>query len=91
VPRLAQTTARAPLLFIIRMKGKTNKTYNMVCFSTFFTSMKKHISKAIAKKYILNHSILYIYCVYVLIWSSTELDFSFYDFSMIYNVFKKLL
>ena len=63
----------------------------MICFSTFFYSYKeKHRSKATAKK-ILKHTILYVHCVDLLIWSLTQLDFPFYDFYVIYYDFSKLL
>jgi hypothetical protein len=44
-----------------------------------------------SKKYILKYTILYVYCVDLLIWSLTQLDFLFYDFSVIYYDFSKLL
>ena len=31
-------------------------------------------------KFVLNYTILYIYCVDLLMWSPTKLDFLFYDF-----------
>ena len=62
----------------------------MVCFSTiFYIYEEKHRSKATTKKYI-KHIILYVHCVDVLIWSLTQLDFLFYDFSVIYYDFLKL-
>ena len=62
----------------------------MVCFSTFFYSYEeKHRSKAIEKNK-LKHTILYVYCVVLLIWSLTKLEFLFYDFSVIYYDFSKL-
>jgi hypothetical protein len=36
------------------------------------------------------HIILYFYCISLLIWSSTQLNFSFYDFSVIHYEFLKL-
>ena len=73
------------------MSRSTQWVYNMVCFSTFFYSYKeKHRSKTIAKN-ILKHAILYVQCVDLLIWSLTQLDFPFYDFSVIYYDFSKLL
>ena len=53
--------------------------------------MKKSIDLKLQQKNILNHIILYIHCVDLLIWSPTQLDFSFYDFSVIYYDFLKLL
>ena len=54
--------------------------------------MKKNIDlKLQQKKYILNHIILYVHCVDLLIWSLTQLNFLFYDFSVIYYDFSKLL
>jgi len=35
------------------------------------------------------HTILYVHCVDLLMWSPTKLEFSFYDFSMIYYNFSK--
>ena len=46
----------------------------------FFTAMKKSIDLKLQQKNILKHIILYIHCVDLLIWSPTQLDFSFYDF-----------
>ena len=64
----------------------------MVCFSTFFYSYEeKHRSKTIAKKNILKRTILYVHCIDLLIWSLTQLDFPFYDFSVICYDFSKLL
>jgi hypothetical protein len=37
------------------------------------------------------HTILYVHCVDVLIYNPTQLDFPFYDFSVIYYDFSKLL
>ena len=56
----------------------------------FYNYKEKYRSKATAKN-ILKHTILYIHCVDLLIWSLTQLDFSFYDFSVIYYDFLKLL
>ena len=42
------------------------------------------------QKFILKHTILYIYCVDLLMWSPTKLDFLFYNFSMIYYDFLKI-
>ena len=56
----------------------------MVCFSIIFYSYEeKYRSKATTKKYILKYIILYVHCVDLLIWSLTQLDFPFYDFSVI--------
>ena len=64
----------------------------MVCFSIFFYNYEeKHRSKATAKKNILKHTILYVHCVDLLIWSLTQFDFLFYDFSVIYYDFSKLI
>ena len=63
----------------------------MQCFSTFFTAMKKSIDLKLQQKNILKHTILYVHCVDLLIWSLTQLDFPFYDFSVIYYDFSKLL
>jgi hypothetical protein len=41
--------------------------------------------------YVLKYSILYVHCVELLIWSLTQFDFSFYDFSVIYYDFSKQL
>ena len=63
----------------------------MVCFSTFFTAMKKSIDLKLQQKSILKHIILYVHCVVLLNWSLTQLNFLFYDFSVIYYDFSKLL
>ena len=55
----------------------------------FYNYEEKHISTATAKN-ILKHTILYVHCVDLLIWSLTQLDFLFYDFSVIYYDFSKL-
>jgi hypothetical protein len=57
----------------------------------FYNYGEKHRSKVTTKKYVLNHSILYVHCVELLIWSPTQFDFSFYDCSVIYYDFSKLL
>ena len=61
----------------------------MVCFSFFFYSFIS-IFFFIAVKNILKHTILYVHCVDLLIWSLTQLNFLFYDFSVIYYDFSKL-
>ena len=48
-----------------------------------------HRSKA-TEKVVLKHTILYIHCVDLLMWSLTKLDFPFYDFSIIYYDFSKI-
>ena len=54
--------------------------------------MKKSIDLKLQQKNILKHTILYIHYVDLLIWSLTQLDFSFYDFSVIYyDVFETAL
>jgi hypothetical protein len=45
----------------------------------------------IAVKNMRKHAILYVHRVDLLIWSPTQLAFPFYDFSMIYYDFSKLL
>jgi hypothetical protein len=42
------------------------------------------------KNFVLKHTILYIYCVDILMWSPTKLDFLFYDFFVIYYDFSKI-
>ena len=44
-----------------------------------------------SKNFVLQHTILYVYCVDLLIQSLTQLDFPFYNFSLIYYDFSKLL
>ena len=56
----------------------------------FFTAMKKSIDLKLQQKNILKHTILYVHSVDLLIWSLTQLDFPFYDFSVIYYDFLKL-
>ena len=46
----------------------------------FFTVMKKSINLKLQQKNILKHTILYVHCVDLLIWSLIQLDFLFYDF-----------
>jgi hypothetical protein len=64
----------------------------MKCFSTFFCYIFRYIIFLYSGKNVLNHIIVYVYCVNLLIWSPTQLDFPFYDFSVIYyklpNCFK---
>ena len=57
----------------------------------FFTGIKKSIDLKPQQKNILKHTTLYVHCVDLLIWSLIQLDFPFYDFSMIYYDFSKLL
>jgi hypothetical protein len=76
----------------LQISSSTQWAYNMECFSTFCYSYgEKHRSKITTKKYVLKHSILYAYCVELLIWRPTQFDFSFYDFSVIYYDLSKLL
>ena len=48
------------------------------------------INLKLQKKFVLKHTVLYIHCVDLLMWSPIKLDFSFYDFSMIYYDFSKI-
>ena len=48
------------------------------------------INLKLQKKFVLKHTVLYIHCVDLLMWSLIKLDFSFYDFSMIYYDFSKI-
>ena len=60
-------------------------------FHRFSQINKKEKDKTfVAKNFILKHIILYVQCVDLLLWSLTKLNFSFYDFSMIYNDFSKI-
>ena len=54
--------------------------YRSCSYDLFQLIIEKHKSKA-ATKNILKHTIFYIYCVYMLIWSLRKLYFIFYDFS----------
>ena len=47
------------------------------------------INLKLQKKIVLKHTVLYIHCIDLLMWSPIKLDFSFYDFSMIYYDFFK--
>jgi hypothetical protein len=49
-----------------------------VNFDLFFFVI--NLNNSYIKNFILKHSILYIYCVDILMWSPTKLDFLFYDF-----------
>jgi hypothetical protein len=72
------------------MSTSTQWTYNMIYLVHFLSYGEKNRSKVITKKYVLKYSILYVHCVELLIWSPTQFDFSFYDFSVIYYDFSKL-
>ena len=48
------------------------------------------INLKLQKKIVLKHTVLYINCVDLLMWSPIKLDFLFYDFSMIYYDFSKI-
>jgi hypothetical protein len=72
------------------MSRSTQQTYNMICFSTFFSYEEKHRSKATTTKYTKAFHIIYSKCVDLLIWSLTQLDFTFYSFIAIYHDFSKL-
>ena len=63
----------------------------MVCFSIFFCCGFRSMLFLIPVKNILKHITLYVHCVDLLIWSLTQLNFPFYDFSVIYYDFSKLL
>jgi hypothetical protein len=49
-----------------------------------------NLNNSYNKNFILKHTILYIHCVDILMWSPTKLDFLFYDFSVIYYDFLKI-
>jgi hypothetical protein len=49
-----------------------------------------NLNNSYNKNFVLKHTILYIHCVDVLMWSPTKLDFPFYDFSVIYYDFSKI-
>ena len=53
----------------------------------FYSYEEKNIDLKLQQKNILKHTILYIHYVDLHIWSPTQLDFSFYDFSLIYYIF----
>ena len=57
----------------------------------FFCCSFRSMLFFIAVKNVLKHIILYIHSVDLLIWSPIQLNFSFYDFSVIYYDFSKLL
>ena len=40
-----------------------------------------------SKNFVLQHTILYVQCVDMFMWSPTKLEFLFYDFFMIYYDF----
>ena len=48
------------------------------------------INLKLQKKFVLKHTVLYVHCVDLLMWSPTKLDFPFYDFSVIYYDFPKI-
>ena len=54
------------------------------------TKLDFPINLNLQKKFVLKHTVLYIHYVDLLMWSPTKLDFSFYDFSMIYYDFSKI-
>jgi hypothetical protein len=56
----------------------------------FYNYEENHRSKATTKN-LLNRTILYVHSANLLIRSSTQLDFPFYDFSATYYDFSKLL
>jgi len=64
--------------------------YRRCNYELFQLITEKHRSKATIKKNILNHIILYIYCVDMLMWSLTNLYFIFYDFSIFYHDFSNI-
>ena len=47
------------------------------------------INLKVQKKFVLKHTVLYIHCVDLLMWSPIKLDFLFHDFYMIYDDFFK--
>jgi hypothetical protein len=78
------------------MSRSTQLIYNIVCFSTKFLLYElfkliteKNRSKFTAKNFVLKHTILYVHCIHLLMWSPTKLDFPFYYFSVIYYVFQR--
>ena len=54
-----------------------------------FSQINKKTKNLRSKNFIIKHIILYVQCVDPLMWSPTKLNFSFYDFFMIYNDFSK--
>jgi hypothetical protein len=51
---------------------------------------KRKRQKLHSKNFVLKHTILYVHCVDLLIWSAAKLDFPFYKFSVIYYDFLKV-
>ena len=75
----------------LQMSRSTLWTYNMICFSTFFYSYEeKHKSKAITKKYTKAYHIICSLCRSTYLESNT-IGLPFYDFSVIYYDFSKVL
>jgi hypothetical protein len=79
------------------MSRCTQLTYNIVCFSTKFFALNLdlffsviNLNNSYNKNFVLKHTILYIHCVDLLMWSPTKLDFLFYDFSVFYYDFSKI-
>jgi len=65
--------------------GKPYEIRSAFCYCSPFSILK------LQQKNILEHTILYVHYVDLLIRSLTQLDFLFYDFSVIYYDFSKLL
>jgi hypothetical protein len=56
----------------------------------YFNYLQKNKYLKYNKNFVLKHTILYIHCVDLLMWSPTKLDFLFYVFYMIYYDFSKI-
>jgi len=65
---------------------------NLLWFFKYLAKINKKRKRQnlYSKNLVLNHTILYVHCVDLLMWSPTELDFIFYIFSMIYYDFSKI-
>jgi hypothetical protein len=79
----------------LHMSRAIQWTYNMVCLNTklllwFFKDWAEINKKEKCKNFVIKHTILYIHCVALLMWSPTKLDFLFFEFSMIYYDFSKI-
>ena len=76
-----------PILFSWHLMNTTSR----FLFEYIFSCYKINISSYLRWYNLQNHIILYVHCVDLLIWSLTQLNFPFYDFSVIYYDFSKLL
>ena len=58
-------------------------------YELFYLITEKNRSEATTKTFVLKHTILYVHCVDLLMWSPTKLDFPFINFLWFIMIFQR--